>query len=254
VVLPRLPLDPAVGRARWPDAPVEADYPYWYFLDCGTNWGNAQFDEWEEFGYYTPHAAIVFGFAVPMDLFPAPTSPPSPVEVAEELWAEVEVTLPAPELVVSPPPGRAAIVDQPTFLAVGNWTAIPPERPETRCDDVRGIVCVSLTAVPRLTFDPGDGSDPIECAGSGTVFDPNRDPDAQADAPGACAHRYTRRTGAAGRPDAWTATATVTWEVTWTSENPPGSGTFPDLSLSTTLDRPVDELQGIVVDADGGLP
>src|SRR5690606_25930495 len=149
--------------------------------------------------------------------------------------------------------GRAAIVDHPTFLAVGNWTVIDPAE-HTRCDDVRNVTCVSLSARPRLTFDPGDGSDPIACAGSGTVFDPGRDPDAQADAPGACAHRYARRTGAAGRPDAWTATATVTWEISWTSENPDASGTFPDLSPSTTIDRPVDELQGIVVDADGGLP
>ena len=242
-------LDPAVGLARWPDVPVPPEYPFWYFEDCGTTGGNGRFDEWEEFGYFVPHFELLFlGFAF-LEFFPAPTSPPSPVEVAQDLWAEVEVELPAPELVVSPPPGRSAIVDQPTFLAVSNWTEIDGRR---ECDDVVGIVCVTLSARPRLTFDPGDGSDPIACAGSGTVFDPGRDPDAQADAPGACAHRYARRTGAAGRPDAWTATATVTWEISWTSENPDASGTFPDLSLSTTIDRPVDELQGIVVDADGG--
>ncbi len=241
----RGPLDAEVGRRVWPDAPEWAGY--WVFHDCGYGGGNDVFDPWEQVGYMTG------SWLTDMEVVPGPLPPPSPHELAESYWAEVQATLPAPELVVSPPVGRAAIVDHPTFLAVSNWSDVDPAE-HTRCDDVRNITCVSLSAQPRLSFDPGDGSDPIACAGAGTVFDPTRDPDAQADAPGACAHRYSRRTGVAGRPDAWTATATVTWEVTWSSQNPDASGSFDDLSLSTTIDRRVDELQGLVVDADGGLP
>ena len=124
---------------------------------------------------------------------------------------------------------------------------------ESDCDDVVGLVCVTLVAEPHLSFDPGDGSGAIACAGSGTVFDPSGDPAAQADAAGACAHRYGARTGAEGRPDAWAGSVTVTWEVSWSSANPDATGTFDDFSLSTSIDRPVDEVQSIVVDADEGL-
>ena len=39
------PLDSAVGRAVWPEAPPEASY--WLWRDCGSGGGNRQYDRWE---------------------------------------------------------------------------------------------------------------------------------------------------------------------------------------------------------------
>ena len=179
-----------------------------------------------------------------MQIVAAPVAPPSPGEVADDLWSRVEATLPAPVVVVTPPRDRAALLDQPAFVAVSNWTVIV----ETACDTVLGIVCVRLQATPRLAFDPGDGADVVHCTGRGTEYDPSgADPADQAAAPGACVHHYGSRTGTDGRPVAWSGTVTVTWDVSWSSTAPDASGSFPDFSLSAPLDRPVDEVQGVVV-------
>lgn len=236
------PLDPAVGRAAWPDAPPEASY--WMWNDCGTTGGDGSYDPWERVGYLTGP------WMTGLEVVPAPLAPSAPGEVAADLWSRVSATLPAPTLIVSPPAGRAAIVDQPAFVAVGNWTAID----QSDCDDVVGVVCVRLVAEPHLAFDPGDGSDVVACAGRGTVYDAAGPlPDEQAAVPGACVHRYERRTGTGDRPGAWPGTVTVTWEVSWSSTAPDASGTFPDFSLSSGVDRPVDEVQGVVVDAEEGV-
>lgn len=232
--------DQDAGRAAFGDAPDAVTFVY---EDCGPGGGNRRPDPWERVGYFT-------GPWMAMDFVLSPTSPPAVGEVAEDLWARIEATLPAPRVVTSPPAGLAAIVEQPTFVAVENWTEVN----ETDCDDVSGVVCVSLVATPRLVFDPGDGSDPILCQGAGTVYDPAGPlPSVQAEAPGACAHTYLRRTGVNGRPASWPGTVTVTWEVSWSSTTPVASGTFPDFSLSADLEREVDEVQGIVVSSGRGL-
>jgi hypothetical protein len=237
------PLDSAVGRAAWPDAPPEASY--WLWNDCGSGSGNNRYDRWERVGYLTGP------WLSDMDIVPAPVAPPSPGEVAADLWSRVSATLPAPAPIVTPPAGLASFMDQPVFVAVSNWTVVD----DTDCDDVLGIVCVRLQAQPHLTFNPGDGGRVVTCAGAGTVYDPaGAEPIEQAEAAGACAHPYERRTDAEGRPEAWRGVVTVTWEVSWWSTNPDASGTIPDFSLSTTVARPVDEVQGVVVspEDDGG--
>ncbi|MFP3901535.1 MAG: hypothetical protein ACLFXM_11825 [Acidimicrobiia bacterium] len=247
----------ADGRAYFPELPKglpgggplpgipELNPGAYVYEDCGPGGGNGRHDPWERVGWAgTSPGVIGPAFAL------APTSPPTAGEVADDLWAGIEATLPAPRVVTSPPAGVAAIVEQPTFVAVENWTEVN----ETDCDDVSGVVCVSLVATPHLVFDPGDGSDPILCQGAGTVYDPAGPlPSVQAEAPGACAHTYLRRTGVNGRPASWPGTVTVTWEVSWSSTTPVASGTFPDFSLSADLEREVDEVQGIVVSSGRGL-
>lgn len=148
----------------------------------------------------------------------------------------------APEVVADPPVGVASIITLPVFVQVSNWQG-PIER--ERCI---GSVCVTLTATPTLTFDPGEpGSSPIVCDAPGTRFDPDgADPEVQAAAPGACAHAYQSRTGAEDRPDAWPGEVTVTWEVAWSAAG--ADGEFGPYPLTTAVPRAVDEVQTVVRD------
>ena len=138
--------------------------------------------------------------------------------------------------VISPPPTAAAVIDIPTFVAVGNWPGVIGPLPS--CD---GPVCIELTAVPRLVFTPGDGTDPMTCAGAGTVFDPSPaapEPDVQAE--GACAHVYDERT--AGRP--WPGSLAIHWEVIWTSLTPDDDGVIDVIPQGVPVPRLVDEVHG----------
>lgn len=175
---------------------------------------------------------------------PAPP-PPTPGEVAEGLWVEIQDTLLRPDPVTSPELGDPAVIDVPTFVAVSNWQG---EISRSRC--VQGV-CVSLTATPTLRFDPGEpGADAIECDPPGTYFDPDGpSPDEQASVPGACAHAYQRRTGVGDRPDAWPGEVSVAWDVQWQETGGGTSGAF-DLTLSTEVPRVVQEVNTVVEDVD----
>src|SRR5918996_1498535 len=138
-----------------------------------------------------------------------------------------------------PPPGVAAVVNTPVFVEVTNW------RPEIVDRDCVLGVCVSMTASPSLVFDPGDGSGVVVCEPPGSRYDPALPLVEQAQ--GACAHVYRRRAGAEGRPSEWPGLVTVTWNVSWTS-NVGASGTYAPLSLSTGLQRAVEEGSTVVVE------
>jgi hypothetical protein len=162
------------------------------------------------------------------------------------MFAEAQAQMRAPQIVADPPVGKASIITPPVFVQVTNWVngfVVGPN-----C--IQGV-CVTLTAVPTLTFDPGEpGSEPIVCEPPGTRFDPNGpDPEVQAAAPGACAHAYRARTGSDERPEAWPGQVTVTWDVSWTAGG--ASGEFDPQALSTALPREVDEVQTVVRDGAG---
>jgi len=169
--------------------------------------------------------------------------PPSPAEVAADAEVSVRALLEKPTIATSPPSPAPSTLGLPTFVSVPNWQGVltPPDH----C--LRGV-CVSLRAEPALTFDPGQpGADTIACEDGGTVFDRNgADPEDQAEAPGACAFTYTRRTGVAGRPDAWTGEVTIEWTVTWRGGGV--TGTLAPIDLSTTFERAVEENRSVVTD------
>lgn len=184
---------------------------------------------------------------------PAPV-PPSPEEVAEGLWVQIEATLREPALATWPDQDDVAILDVPTFVAVPDW---PSTSAETDSDGViaRSLcelgVCVSLTATPALEFDPGEpGADVVPCEPGGTRFRPDGpEPDVQARAPGACAHTYERRTGVRGRPATWPGEVSIVWDVHWEETGGGASDDF-EVVLSTALARAVDEVQTVVEDVD----
>jgi hypothetical protein len=159
------------------------------------------------------------------------------------LFASVQAQMHAPQVLADPPLGVASVVSLPVFVQVTNW------QDTIQDEDCVAGVCVEILAVPSLSFDPGEpGSSAVECAPPGTRFDPNgADPVVQAQAAGACAHVYTTRTGAAGRPAEWPAQVTVTWDVSWALVGSATRNAFPPQSLSTDVPRAVSEVQTVVV-------
>ena len=220
------PADEQAGwRAAFPDAPPNAIFGEYHCFR----------DNQPLLGPYVPEWIIDT---------PDPQISVSPEAVARRLMARLETTLLRPDPVTSPPAGTPAVVGIPTFFLVANWQG------EQSVGDCVGNVCVRLTGTPSLTLDPGaPDAATIDCAGRGTLYDPDGPPAAdQAAAPGACAHTYNERTGVAGRPHHWDARLVVTWEVSWSGAGQ--SGSFdPITMLSPIVDIPVTEVSTVVVEA-----
>lgn len=177
---------------------------------------------------------------------PPAAGPPAPAVTPAQLAATIRVrlegNLPQPVITTSPPAGEAAVVNHPTFLAVDNWDENVTDQ------ECAFLLCVTVTAVATLEWTSGEpGSGTLACAGAGTRFDPSQgSPQDQAAVPGACAHPYQTRTGAAGRPAEWPGVATVTWTLSWTSTGG-ASDTLPPIVRSADVPRAVEEVQAIVV-------
>jgi len=101
----------------------------------------------------------------------------------------------------------------------------------------------TVTARPvALSFDPGDGSRPVRCAGPGRPWrasDGTDPPDR-----GACAYRYTRVTGP-GLDHPVSSTQTITWQLTWTGSGNT-SGVLSERSTSRTGGLNVLQIQVVV--------
>ena len=216
------------SRAFYPGAPPDA---VWQVLYCGEGGENSG----QGFRWLPPGGAGV------------EVTPPAPAVLAQTLLASVKAEMHAPTLATDPAIGVSSVVNAPVFVEVTNWQGQIVKGPECVF-----FVCVSITATPTLSFDPGDGSAPITCAPPGSRYVPGGPPLAD-QAVGACAHTYQLRTGVEGRPDEWPGVVSVTWDVAWTSSvggaaGP--SGSFAPLVFSTGLPRAVDEVATVVVDGD----
>jgi hypothetical protein len=169
---------------------------------------------------------------------------PDPAGLAAGLRVRLEGSLPAPEVGADPAPGVASIVNSPVFVAVSNWTGVVEAGPE--CDP-SGVVCVWVRAEPVMTWSPGEpGAGTLACAEAGSRYDPTG-PTPEQQAQGACAYTYLRRTGAEGRPEAWSGEVTVTWALTWRASTGQAGG-LPSVSKTAVVPRPVAEVQAIVTE------
>jgi hypothetical protein len=176
----------------------------------------------------------------PDDGPPAPEV--TPAQLAATIRVRLEGSLPQPVIATSPPPGEAAVVNHPTFLAVENWSGPVTDQ------ECALLLCVTVTATSALEWNPGEpASSTVICAGGGTRFNPAQgSPQAQAAAPSACAHSYRARTAAADRPAEWQGIATVRWALTWTSTSGAGD-ILPPIVRSVDVPRAVEEVQAVVV-------
>jgi hypothetical protein len=178
--------------------------------------------------------------------------PITAADLARDGLVELSGRLPNPAVITTPADGTASIATLPVFVAVDStqWASIEV----TRTDPLTGLSATAVATPTTMTFDPGDGSGDQACDGPGIGYDPSigdGNPNTQAALAGRCTHAYTRITvnadhsPVAGRPHAWPATITVTWNVTWTATNGE-SGQFAPIPKTTGFDRPVTEVQALV--------
>jgi hypothetical protein len=102
-----------------------------------------------------------------------------------------------------------------------------------------GPVWADVTAAPvGLTFRPGPGLRPVSCVGPGITYNPN-EPSTEQHTD--CSYTYTRpSTRQPG--DAYPASLTVTWLVTWTGSG--GAGGVLDAALPVSVGIAVPIAQG----------
>lgn len=229
--------------------------PYWPFDYC--TWIPAE--GWEMFRPPgTPPDAIAMWSVCYLDgqeissvtpesyptwMVPEDVPPPTPAEVAQVLLGDVQALLHAPAVHTDPSGASPSILYTPTFVSISNWEGTVSD---DECLTGGGqTVCVTMTATPTVTVDPGDGTGAVACTPPGIRYDPSgAEPDVQAAAAGACAHEYTRRTGVDGRPAAWEGSVSITWAIAW--EGGGQQGTFEPVTASTSFFRPAEEMQGVV--------
>ncbi|MGH9111482.1 MAG: hypothetical protein ACRDZN_04165 [Acidimicrobiales bacterium] len=143
------------------------------------------------------------------------------------LARSVRITPPAPVLRTSPAAGNH-LVDIEAWFWAENWRGL--SEPATA-----GSVTVTVSAEPAsLVVDPGDGSASFTCAGPQPVYNESLPSSAQSSD---CTHTYTR----AG---SYTATATVVYDVSFTSNLGP-SGDLGTIEPSSTTVLDVSEAQAI---------
>ena len=165
-----------------------------------------------------------------------------PDQLAPIARDEVTKLLPRPTPAMSPDflhrrENPFTLVRLPTYFAVpaAQWA------PVTAMAQIPGLV-VTATATPTsLVFDPGEpGGKPVACAGPGELLRATTD---VAAASRACSYEYHHASSIAG--GTFTATLTITWEITWTS-SAGASGVLTAASTSSALPVPVREVQALV--------
>lgn len=189
--------------------------------------------------------SIYIGVYVP----PASGSVPPEVVLAGALARTVVNRLQLPEPTVGHSPAGTALVGLPTWLWVqpGSWRVL-------RQRTAAGPVWAEVVATPTsTTWDPGDGSALLVCAGPGTVYDRSRPESVQSTD---CSYTYRRssaeqpQTGPDINDRFFTVTVTTTWQVSWTGMGGSG-GTLPALTRSSTFPLAVAQRQTVVTGGSG---
>lgn len=135
-----------------------------------------------------------------------------------------------------PSPRTNPAIDQRQLPGIDTWMWVDAAdwQPVTATASIPGL-SASVTATPTsVRWDMGDGAPPVVCDGPGTPYDPDRPP---ADQSSACTHRYQDR-------GAYPASATVHWELTWSSTDGDG-GTLTPVERTTTFTMRVAERQAV---------
>jgi hypothetical protein len=174
----------------------------------------------------------VFGWLICDDgtsqfIFFPDAQPIDPVVLARS----VQLSPPPPDLHTNPETDARSLVGLETWF----WAA-GAGAPLSRSASV-GPVTVEVYATPRsLVVDPGDGTGTFVCTDFGTAYDMDRPASAQTTS---CGHTYAR-------PGNYTASATLIYDVGFTS-NVGGGGGLGTIEPSATASVTVVESQAVVV-------
>lgn len=190
----------------WPPSRGE----HWALMDCGA--GTA------------PEAVLV------RDATGVPTV--TPQQLLVHAFGELDVPYLWPA--ATPSRGTDALVGLP------EWFWVPPGEWHLRSVTVTaGPVWATVTATPvSLTVQPGAGLSPVTCAGPGTAYN-RRKPAVQQHTD--CSYTYLQPS--AGLPgNAYRASVTATWRVTWTGSG--GAGGVLDPALAVPVGFSIGVAQG----------
>ena len=184
---------------------------------------------------FVPNAAT--GAAAPP---PPPPPPPDPAVLAQQAYGEL--TLPDPVAKRSPDENNSdpQYGGLPyTWINLWTWTWQTDWQSRARTVELRGV-SATVTATPTaLVFDPGDAAAPVTCDGPGRPWTPadGSDPPSA----GGCGYMYRAVT-----PNGpLTATTSIRWSVTWTS-NVGAGGTFPVLTTQSASSFLVEQIQVVI--------
>jgi hypothetical protein len=170
-----------------------------------------------------------------------PGAPPPPALGVLVALARALLVLPAPVIWSNPAPGQLQLTGLSTWL----WITKAVWAPQSKTASVPGEA-VTATATPTsVSWDMGDGAT-VTCDGPGIPYTSTYSP---ASASPGCGYTYPR--SSAGQPDgAYRATATITWDITWTGPGGAG-GTLAPLFTTALNDFRVADAQALNV-ATGG--
>ncbi len=174
-----------------------------------------------------------------VELRPRPTPHPTPRRLAEEALDYTPLPLPEP---VTSPDDWSTIVNFPTWLAVADWSTATAEA------TVPGLATTVVATPVRAVWDMGDGTQ-VVCAGPGRRYDVNVPEDQQSTD---CSHTYRMSSAGAGAGDAYEASVTVVYHVTWTATDGSG-GDLGELPVTRRFPMQAGEVQALVVGHDRRL-
>ena len=82
-----------------------------------------------------------------------------------------------------------------------------------------GVTMTATVDANRVSFDPGDGSEPVVCANPGTYRPWDKNDLLRNHSPSGCEHTYMKTNTLGDRDSRYLVTAAVTWRVTWSATN-----------------------------------
>jgi hypothetical protein len=204
-------LDEAQAKSLGVSWPAPRD-KHWALMDCGA--GTA------------PQALLV-----PNGTGAPPVTPHQLVDALGGL--DVPYLRPA----TAPPRGTDGLVGLP------EWFWVPASEWHTRSVTVvAGPVWATVTAAPlSLTVQPGAGLSPVACPGPGSAYNSHKPAAQHTD----CSYTYLQPS--AGLPgNAYRASVSVTWRVTWTGSGGAGGVLDPGLSVPVSFSIGVAQAEALV--------
>jgi hypothetical protein len=174
---------------------------------------------------------------------------PAPVLLARTLAERARNQLRLPVPAVGQSPVGQTLVNLPTW-----WWVEPSSWRGLRQRTQAGPVWAEVTATPVSTlWDPGDGSEPLVCAGPGTAYDRSRPEAGQSTD---CSYIYRRssaeqpQTGPDVNNRYFTVRVTTVWDVSWRGSGGSG-GSLPRLTRTSSFPLAVAQRQTVVTGGSG---